>query len=477
MKEIPDLNRRPSLIARIRRRLFSRRMMRRLLMGLAAFVTLIALVYAEENWRGNRACEQFKRRMAAIGEVCDFAAFIPPPVPDEQNIYKAPKISEWFLDQRAIVDFPLEHPVTNDFARRLINTNSTLEITNVSDAESYLAWSDQFQADFDTIAAALKRPAARIIDDYSHVFSIQLPNSVSGRAVITTLEQRAKCHLLLGQTEKAWQELSLMNDFRRLVDGQGDFLTTEGDWMIRGIINHSLPVIARGIELHAWQEPQLLALQDRLRNSDVIAQHARALRCGRAVLFTSVETGEFPMRALRARRIEAGNGFQTSFRKHPEVLLFALAPHGVLEQLFIRKSEDFQRMINVYSSTNGVVRPRDAEQASAWWKRAQEGTPGLLRMQTLINEGQIACALERYRLARGEYPETLDGLAPGFIQQLPRDIVNGEPLKYRRTDNGNFLLYSVGWNETDDRGKDVSDVSRPETLKNGDWAWVSTGIP
>jgi hypothetical protein len=141
--------------------------------------------------------------------------------------------------------------------------------------------------------------------------------------------------------------------------------------------------------------------------------------------------------------------------------------------MFIRKAEDFQRMIDAFSPTNGVVRPDDVSRASAWWKRAQEGTPALLRMQTLINEGEVACALERYRLARGEYPETLDALAPGFIQQLPRDVVNGEPLKYRRADNGKFLLYSVGWNETDEGGKDASDPSHPKSLTNGDWTWLS----
>jgi hypothetical protein len=470
MKEIPDLNRGPSPIALVSRWLLSRRIQRRLLLGFVTLLTLVALLYAEENWRGKRAWEQNKRRMAAIGEVWDWSAFIPPPIPDEQNIFKAPRMSEWFLDQRPIYEAPLDHPVTNDFARRLLNTNSTVEITNVSEATSYLVWSDQFQADFDTIAAALKRPAARIMDDYSHGFSIQLPNRVTGYQVIITLEQRAKCHLLLGQTDKAWHELTLMNDLRRLVDGQGNFLTTEGDWMLLGIMNHSLPIIARGIELHAWREPQLLALQERLENSDVIAQHARALRCGRALLFSAVETGEL----VRAQRMAAGNHFWASVRKHPEALLFSLMPHGVLEQLFIRKNDDFQGMINAYCPTNGIVRPADVSRASAWWKRAQEGTPGLLRMQTLINEGQIACALERYRLAHGEYPETLDALAPGFIPQLPRDIVNGEPLKYRRADNGKFLLYSVGWNETDDGGKDVSNVSRPETLKSGDWVWNPT---
>jgi len=468
MKEIPNLNR-SSACSRISGLLFSRRILRRLFIGIAALITFIALVYAEENWRGKRAWQQYKARMAAMGEVSDWSSFLPTPVPDEQNIFKAPKMSEWFLDQRAIYEAPLEHPITNDFARRLISDRSTIEITNVSEAASYLAWSEQFQPDFDFIAAALKRPYARIMDDYSHPFLIELPNSVTGREVIRTLEQRAKCHLLVSQTDKAWQELSLMNELRRLVDGQGNFITTEGDWMLRGIINHSLPVIARGIELHAWREPQLLVLQDLLKNSDVIARHAHALRCARALLFSSVETGEL----LRAQRMAAGNSLWIAFKQHPEVLLLLLAPHGVLEQMFIRKSEYFQRMIDVFSPTNGIVRPGKVEQASAWWRRAQEGTPALLRLQTLINEGQIACALERYRLSRGAYPETLDALIPGFIPQLPRDIINGAPLKYHRTENGNFLLYSIGWNERDEGGKDVSEPSHPASLKNGDWAWIS----
>ena len=85
---------------------------------------------------------------------------------------------------------------------------------------------------------------------------------------------------------------------------------------------------------------------------------------------------------------------------------------------------------------------------------------------------RVACALERYRLAHGEYPETLDALAPQFIEKLPHDIINGQPLHYRRTDDGKFVLYSVGWNEKDDGGtvvftKGGSAVDR----EKGDWVW------
>jgi hypothetical protein len=93
------------------------------------------------------------------------------------------------------------------------------------------------------------------------------------------------------------------------------------------------------------------------------------------------------------------------------------------------------------------------------------------RVQAQVDLARVACALERYRLAHGEYPETLDVLAPQFIAQLPHDIINGQPLHYRRTDDGQFVLYSVGWNETDDGGQVVLTQGGGVDQKNGDWVW------
>jgi hypothetical protein len=93
------------------------------------------------------------------------------------------------------------------------------------------------------------------------------------------------------------------------------------------------------------------------------------------------------------------------------------------------------------------------------------------RNQSLVDQGQIACALERYHVAHGDYPETLDALVPQFIEKLPHDIIGGEPLHYRRTVDGKFLLYSVGWNETDDGGVAGKDKSGNDDRANGDWVW------
>ena len=88
--------------------------------------------------------------------------------------------------------------------------------------------------------------------------------------------------------------------------------------------------------------------------------------------------------------------------------------------------------------------------------------------QIATDQAALACALEQYRLANGQFPETLGALVPRFISGLPHDVITGEPYKYRRTEAGQFMLYSVGWNEKDDGGvpgKTLFDE------KEGDWVW------
>jgi hypothetical protein len=73
------------------------RNVRRWLFVLTCLATLIGLFYAVEDWRGRRAWEQCRRGLEAKGAVLDWNAFIPAQVPDEENVFKAPKMTEWFV--------------------------------------------------------------------------------------------------------------------------------------------------------------------------------------------------------------------------------------------------------------------------------------------------------------------------------------------------------------------------------------------
>lgn len=64
-----------------------------------------------------------------------------------------------------------------------------------------------------------------------------------------------------------------------------------------------------------------------------------------------------------------------------------------------------------------------------------------------------ALALERYHLNHGRYPSTLEGLSNAFQKSAPIDFMDGKPLRYRLTDDGSFVLYSVGLDGSDDGGR------------------------
>ena len=89
----------PTLLNRAFGRLVNKRMIPRYLFWLACLATLLGIFYAVEDWRGKRAWEKCRHELEAKGAVLDWNAYIPAPVPDEQNIFKAPKITEWFVKE------------------------------------------------------------------------------------------------------------------------------------------------------------------------------------------------------------------------------------------------------------------------------------------------------------------------------------------------------------------------------------------
>jgi hypothetical protein len=82
--------------------------------------------------------------------------------------------------------------------------------------------------------------------------------------------------------------------------------------------------------------------------------------------------------------------------------------------------------------------------------------------QTAVNQAIIACALERYRVARKDYPESLEQLLPEYLESVPLDIVRGRPIVYQRVDGDSFILRGAGGNGMIEQSKKASD----------DWLWA-----
>jgi hypothetical protein len=63
----------------------------------------------------------------------------------------------------------------------------------------------------------------------------------------------------------------------------------------------------------------------------------------------------------------------------------------------------------------------------------------------------VVVAAERYRLAHGRWPESLEALVPEFLSKVPTDPYDGKPLRLRRLAD-RLVIYSVGPDGKDDGG-------------------------
>ena len=110
----------------------------------------------------------------------------------------------------------------------------------------------------------------------------------------------------------------------------------------------------------------------------------------------------------------------------------------------------------------------EAKQLSALFfiTRMLVPTMNTIAMVDLRQIAQLDCALtalevERYRLAEGRLPETLEVLVPKFIEAVPIDPFDGKPLRYKRLDKG-YTIYSIGEDGEDNGGVPKSKVQKDE---------------
>ncbi len=71
-----------------------------------------------------------------------------------------------------------------------------------------------------------------------------------------------------------------------------------------------------------------------------------------------------------------------------------------------------------------------------------------------------ALAAEQYRLATGKMPESLGALVPTYLDEVPTDPFDGEPMRFAKTHEG-IVIYSVCDDLTDDGGIVARQKNRP----------------
>lgn len=506
--------------------LTSPKTLKRLLITMAWAASIIALYYGVVDWRGRRAWTEYRKSYEAHVGPVEAQAYIPKPIPDDENFAATPFVQAWFK-QNNDTNFLFDRDAWSG-AAKMIKARPQLHSGQIYKVEyqDLAAWQEAFaavQSDpgkhkvefrtdkldlalraqaapavldglnddaaaFDELRAASARPDARypVIYNMENPMSIALPHLGKIKGACQRLELRACAELALGQNEKAFNDVNLMLYLADTVKDE-PFLVS---YLVRlACANIALTPVWEGLAEHKWTEAQLQQLQGRLGSYDFLADVQRPLNAERAVCVLGVDLLKGKGLGVLA---DWQSGAEGRTAKHRLNFLGRFVPSGWYdeEQLhYFQRSDSFfksgmdvsskrvypSRIATMISEQNHGH--QNTLMAAVFYHNffAKLMVPPLTRLplrstvaQIASDQAAIACALERYRLANGQFPDNLSALIPRFINQLPNDVITGDPYKYRRTDDGRFVLYSVGWNQKDDGGvpgKDHFDETK------GDWVW------
>jgi hypothetical protein len=493
--------------------------------------TMVALFYAVENWRGRRAWLEFKRTEEALGERFDLSAFVPPSVPADQNFFESPLWTDLrqvqtnrtglgdnsLSGQRTILDIygpegrdapryggwqeatPVDLAAWQAFYRGSNNlfTAANGALTNYfpvaaspqSPAKDVLLALSRFEPNRQILIETAQRPHGRFWVNYDAGIAALLPHLARMRGCATYLSLHATAALKAGDRQTALEDIRALLRITEYLR-QEPFIISH---LVRAaMVQIALQPVWEGLKDRQWTEADLVWLGEELGKLDFLADYHFAMRGERALSLWTIEYArKAGWQKLFSEGVPGGESAEPApWEKSLGGALFHLVPSGWFDQNKYAICQLYRGCLLVaVDPKSRLVRPETVSQfTSLMERRLSRRSPynifssrllpalgGIARknaqLQSYLDQARVACALERHRLANGRYPETLAALAPGFLDPVPHDLINGQPLRYRLVSEDQFLLYSVGWNRTDEGGKiELSKSGRADATK-GDWVW------
>ena len=535
------------VLRRLLRWLFSWRTFKRGLFGLAGLFVFVVLFYAEENWRGRRAWGEYRREWEAKGERFDFASFIPPQVPDDQNFALTPIVASCYhhvLDRQGHRLTPEHTNMVNRLEMTIYreglpaSTNMPLGLWHQSRFTDLEAWQDHYRtmsltnevivnaaanetfakryevrllkpnefpmaerpqspaadvllalSKYDSVIEELRQASrlayARFPVEYSAKSPGEMvfPHYESLKAAASVLRLRAIAELENQQSESA------LADVRLILYLAGSIRHEPLIWSLRSrleIVGYAIQPIWEGLARRQWSDDQLVAMERELAGLDAMRDYSLVLRSELAWRLKSIDylrdermansltcmCGDTMFWPTLAYRLSPSGWFNVNKEALARCYYAALPTRAELSQRVF--SPDISRR---FEATTVQVRRQYSFVGNLFLgfflPSLEREVITCARTQTSVDLARVACALEHFRRANSGFPESLNSLVPTWLSEIPRDVINGQPLHYRRPEDGVFLLYSVGWNEADDGGE--PEPSRYSYLGSskptGDWVW------
>ncbi|MEO6053585.1 MAG: hypothetical protein ABIP97_06195 [Chthoniobacterales bacterium] len=463
---------------------------------LVVLISLYALAYAWISWSAKREWAQTKKELEGRGEKLSLADFIPPLIPDEDNMFNAPLFhglrnekgkSKYRVEELAGAEMTLAARSSGSQAIPNLAKFSQhwrkSENKNQSDAEIALKVFGEHPIFWEELFQATKKTQARFPVRYEQTYVALLPHIPEITLLCRLLYLRALAFMETGKPANAEQDILRIFQLSDTLEKEPLLIS---QFVRMSDVSLAFSGIYEGIQRHVWTPQQLKSFEDRLAYEKFIESGLLALRgergtineCLMQLLSNKWEAGKF------LSNIEAvqNDGSQDEYTQWWSIII----PWDWAYYSMAFCSLQIQRTIDVFmhAGERGINRqnspfPSINLNRVGYFKKIkylfvgiflpaiEDASKKFVKTQTQNDLARIACVLERYWIANGVYPEKLETLVPQYIQKLPQDVAIAAPYHYRLNARDNFTLWSVGFDGVDDGGVPITKAN----LEKGDRVW------
>ena len=464
-----------------------------------AFVTVVGLVTLGvwlEHERAKAGLAAYKQQLTARGEKLDIKDHLPPMPKPEENaapalLAAAAKLDKQASGQRAA-------PMTMMASGR---ARVAWQQTELPTAEHPDVWPEVF-AYVETqrhvlaeAAAALERPRWGITLAYERLWEASFAHLAPLRALGMAQTEAVLTDLHFDRTAEAYTNLLAQT---RLVQRLEEPLLISQ--LVR--LSHATVTISvtwEALQKRGWTDAQLAELQLTWERTELLKGFVAASeleRCGVSGWFAMYRSAPGKLREFLAMMssgsispapslweefwkqlfsdpAEAATTAQEIWRLGTWLAWNSYAderhqylttqPWMELDRAALRSPNTFAASARIEAVSKLTTKAPEAYLVSHGFPNGAQGyRQRLAKLEAARRVTITALALERHRLRHGRYPETLAALVPAFLEMVPVDFEDAQPLRYRREANGEFRLWSVGENGTDEDGN--NEFPTPATL-------------
>jgi hypothetical protein len=296
---------------------------------------------------------------------------------------------------------------------------------------------------------------------------------------------RGRALLSLNRPDEAMAEF---RQVERIADSVRDEATLNGGLTRISIWTTTIWAAEEGLQGGKWRVNHLAELAAILTRPNHLAAYKHSLSSDRVC-------GNFYFDRAMADHEELASLINMGAfgRSNPDpkfVAAVAIAPHGWVRRAQVKYNRRFDRELSDIDSEHALIAPQlyretDANRAAYLnrWNPKKHVLEAVSPVTALASfrafelhsrvEGFVVIsALWRYREANGGLPVALTELVPDYLAAIPHDLMDGQPIRYRRLEDGGCRVWSIGKDRIDDGG-----VAREPRRMTYDWVSELPPLP